>query len=384
MARTTSLPKKLLLLLVALVLALACGEMLLRLFAGPLRPLGQLSYRDSEGHDFGDLAEAVGRGMVVPLDPQLTPRPRYRFAPGMRGWLCYSDQPRLRRDWLDADGCVEVRMNEWGLRERDDIRPDNKAPGERRIVCIGDSFTFGWGVPVEQCWVRRLENELRRDGKNVRTVNCGAAGALVADEYWWGLQHRFGAFQPDCVVVTLCMNDLLPSNGLCVLGTAAAKPSGLLLLDYARQLFAGDPLALDPNVDWVELLLHLPREQTDAGRLTGPDAPFEAMWSQGTPQKSLHAMRDWCAERRIAFAVVLWPFLQGLGDGEFYPFTKMHDLVAAFCKGEGIPFLDLLPVLRSHRSSELWVTPADMHPNPRAQSLVVPQLKAFLAANCGF
>jgi hypothetical protein len=302
----------------------------------------------------------------------------------MRGYLCYSDQQKLHRDWLDADGCVEVRMNAWGLRERDDITPDNKQPGERRIVCIGDSFTFGWGVPVEKCWVRLLEDALRKDGKNVRTVNCGAAGALVTDEYWWGLQHRFSAFQPDCVVVTLCLNDLLPSNGLCVLGAPSPKPSGILLLDYFRRPFANDPLALDPKVDWVELLLHLSREQTDAGRMTGPDTPFEAMWSQGTPQASLRAMRDWCAARKVTFLVVLWPFLQGLGDGEFYPFTKMHELVGAFCQQEGVPFLDLLPVLRGHRASDLWVTPADMHPNPKAQTIVIPQLTTFIASRCGF
>jgi lysophospholipase L1-like esterase len=384
--RRTSLGKKLLLLAVALLLALGLGEGLLRWFVGPPRTPGQLSYRDADGNTFDSVKQAIARGMVVPLDPATTPngRPRYRFAPGMHGYLCYSDAQRLHRDWLDANGCVEVRINRFGLRERDDIAPENKPPDERRIVCIGDSFTFGWGIPVEQGWVRLLEDGLRKDGKNVRTVNCGAAGALVTDEYWYGLKHRFGAFQPDCVIVTLCLNDLLPSNGLCPLGSPPPKPTGWLLFDYARQLFARNQLELDPKTDWVGALLGLNKEQSDASRLTGLDAPFDAMWSQGTPQESLRAMRDWCQARHVTFLVTLWPFLQGLGDGEFYPFIKMHELVAAFCQQEGIPFLDLLPSLRGHRPRDLWVTPADMHPNPMAQILVIPRLTKFVLDECGF
>lgn len=383
MARSASLPKKLLLLAGALLFGLGLAELLLRTFVGPPRQLGRLSYRDADGRPFADIADAIGRGMVVPLDPALTPRPRFRFAPGMRGKLCYSDQDRLHCDWLDADGCVEVRMNALGLRERDEIGAGNKQPGEQRIVCIGDSFTFGWGIPVERCWVRLLEHELRRGGADIRTVNCGAAGAIVADEYQWGLQHRFGALQPDCVIVTLCLNDLLPSNGLCVLGRVQQRPSGFLLFDYVRAALAGDPLALDPDIDWVSLLLHLPKEQSDAAGMTGHEAPYEAMWPQGTPQAALRSMRDWCRERGIRLLVVLWPFLQGLETGTAYPFAKMHELVAQFCRLESLPFLDLLPVLRNHRTRDLWVTPADMHANPTAHALVTPHLAAFVRAEAG-
>ncbi|GAB4136003.1 MAG: hypothetical protein Fur0037_00190 [Planctomycetota bacterium] len=376
------LSKKIALLFGALAISLLAAELLLRATAGPRRPLGHLSYRDAAGHEFTELGAAIAAGLIEPLDAALTPRPRYRFAPGARGFLCYSDQDRLHRDWLDEHGCVEIRINSFGLREREEIRPDNKRDGEYRIVCIGDSFTFGWGIPVELGWVRLLENELRRGGRDVRTVNCGASGALVTDEYAMGLEKRFGAFQPDAVLVTLCLNDLIPSNGLCVLGHPPVRPSGCLLLDLARNALAGDALALDPKIDWVDLLLHLPREQSDAAGMTGPDAPYEAMWSQGTPQSSLKQMRDWCEDRRIPFLVVLWPFLQGLGPGESYPFEKLHRLVASFCAEERIPFHDVLSSLKGHAASTLWVTPADLHPNPLAQTLATQGLTSFVRKEC--
>jgi lysophospholipase L1-like esterase len=370
--------------LVTLVLALGLGELALRLFAKPPHVLGQLYFRDSTGAPVGApgdvgsaLAKALERGLVEMLPKEQTPpnRPRGRFAPGAHFSICYTDEDVLRREWLDARGCVDVRINQLGLRERDDITPGNKAADERRIVCVGDSFTFGWGVPVEQCWVRLLEAELRKTDGNVHTVNCGASGALCVDEYAVGLRTRFGEFRPDLVLVTICLNDLIPSAGLFV-PAPSPRPSGLLLWDRLRGLFAPGPLDLDPSVDWVELLLHL--SEKDGKEWYGQDRPFAAMWSQGAPQAALREMRDWCREHHAQLLVAIWPFLQGLGPGRFYPFAKLHRMVWEECSKLGIPFLDLQPVLQPLRAEDLWVTPADMHPNPTAQRAVVPALCDFV------
>ena len=378
----TSLRFRLVLLLVATAVAFGFGEIAIRLLWND-RPIGELFYQDAQRQAAVGLKEGIKRGIVVLVDPAENPRGRYRWAPDSTFYLCYRDQARLRRDWLDEQGCVEVRTNHWGLRERDEIAPDNKVDGEQRIVCVGDSFTFGWGIPVEQCWVRLLENELRRTGRNVRTVNCGAAGALVVDEYWWAFQHRFAAFQPDAVIVTLCLNDLLPSSGLCLIGPKPAS-TGSHLVDRVRGLFLPSPLDLDPTVDWVGLLLATPEADLFAGGLVGHDNPYAAMWSQQAPQGALRQFRDWCAPRGVPFLVVLWPFLQGLGDGVPYPFARIHQLVGEFCRAEGIAFLDLLPALRKRRADVWWVTPADMHANPAAHLEALPVITNFVRKTCGY
>ena len=290
-------------------------------------------------------------------------------------FLCYSDNHVLRREWLDASGRVPVHINQFGLRERDAIEPAKPA-GQQRILCIGDSFTFGWGVPEASGWVRLLEARLRADGKDVLTVNCGWAGAICIDEYVTGLRHRFHVFAPDAVVLTICLNDLFPSSGLDVQDPVPL--SGSRLLDLTKAVFGRSDLDLDPTRDWVQELLDLPRDQAEASGMAGFDRPFESMWSQGTPQKALRAGRQWCDERKIPFLVVLWPFLQGLGPGRHYPFQKMHDLVAADCKAAAIPFLDVLPTMRSTRQEELWVTPADPHASPLAHRLATPAIEAFV------
>ena len=369
---------------VATLVMLGLVEAALRIFAEPSQVPGQHYFRDKDREPVGQagqeqsvLAEAVRRGLIEMLPADQSPRPRQRFAPGARFYICYQDHEQLQQDWLDQQGCVEVRINSYGLREREELRPDNKQAGERRIVCIGDSFTFGWGIPVEQCWVRLLEQALRRDDDGIRTINCGASGALVVDEYWWGLRTRFGLFDPDIVIVSLYLNDLLPSSGLCVLGPTP-PPSALRLVDLVRRTLARDPLDLDPSHDWVAGLQALAKEDGEIGGFYGPDKPFEAMWSQRAPQHALVAMRDWCQERKIPLLITLWPFLQGLGPTAHYPFQAMHDQVGQFCKKMGLPFLDLKPLLETRPAQQLWVTPADLHANPTGQRLVVPPLVKFV------
>jgi lysophospholipase L1-like esterase len=368
--------RKLFAAILATVLALLLAEGALRwLPIAPSQPLGRLSYQTGAGEPVADLAEAVARGFVVPVDPKLVPRARFMFRPGLDFFLCYTDHERLQRDWFDAAGRVPVHINAAGIRDRDEIT-HAKPAGQRRLLCLGDSFTFGWGIREEDGWVRLLEAGLRSSGKEVRTVNCGAAGALCVDEYEYGLQHRFAAFQPDAVLVTLCLNDLLPSSGLCLVDPV--RPTGLRLFDLARAAFGRSALDLDPTRDWVGELLALGKQAGEAAGYYGTDAPFEAMWSQGTPQRSLRRMASWCNERKIPLLVSLWPFLQGLGKGRSYPFARMHQLVADECAAAGIPFLDLLPALQDTPQEQLWVTPADMHANPTAQRLALPHLEQFV------
>ncbi|HLQ37909.1 MAG TPA: hypothetical protein VK348_08915, partial [Planctomycetota bacterium] len=94
--RRPRLRTKLLLLGAGLLLALAAGELLVRLL--PARgPLGSLFYQDAWRREAAGIQEAAARGLVVPVPPEQTPRPRFRFADGASFYICYRDQAVLQR-----------------------------------------------------------------------------------------------------------------------------------------------------------------------------------------------------------------------------------------------------------------------------------------------
>jgi hypothetical protein len=75
---------------------------------------------------------------------------------------------------------VRVETNAIGLRERE-LGP--KGPGEYRLIVLGDSFTFGVGVEVDQVFTRWIENHLREAGlSHTVIVNAGVGGYGTVQE----------------------------------------------------------------------------------------------------------------------------------------------------------------------------------------------------------
>ena len=60
-----------------------------------------------------------------------------------------------------------VRTNSIGLR---DTEIPLRRTGRKRVLAIGDSFTFGWGVRLEETWPKVLEAALRRSGEEVEIL----------------------------------------------------------------------------------------------------------------------------------------------------------------------------------------------------------------------
>jgi lysophospholipase L1-like esterase len=86
---------------------------------------------------------------------------------------------------------------------------EQKPAGSIRILAIGDSTTFGWGVNDQDTYVARLQARLARafPDRAIRAINGGVSGYdLKRDE------RLFRSFQPtlrpDIVIVGLFWNDL--------------------------------------------------------------------------------------------------------------------------------------------------------------------------------
>jgi len=96
-----------------------------------------------------------------------------------------------------------VSINSLGLRDNE----FNPRKGDKfRIICVGDSWTIGWGVNLEDTYPKQLERYLKAKGKNIEVINCGQAGNYTTI-YARQLKKLIPALQPDLVLVGVLQGD---------------------------------------------------------------------------------------------------------------------------------------------------------------------------------
>jgi hypothetical protein len=127
--------------------------------------------------------------LVIPEDEPVVPTKIGRFDP-LLGW---SLQPGASGVSMATGRAVEYRINAQGL--RGDETPIQKLQGIFRILLVGDSRSFGFGVPIEQHFSHLLEGYF----KNVEVINLGVGGYGV-DQELLSLRYNGLKFAPDLVI----------------------------------------------------------------------------------------------------------------------------------------------------------------------------------------
>jgi len=105
-------------------------------------------------------------------------------------------------------GNNRVSLNSNG--HRGDEMPVRKPPGERRILILGDSVAFGWGVNQGEDFPARLEALLREQNNVVwRVINSGVNGYNSEQEAIFFATEGI-AYEPDIVILVYVANDVEP------------------------------------------------------------------------------------------------------------------------------------------------------------------------------
>ncbi len=182
--------------LFTLLITLASGEAFLR-----GTDLGGLSYFDH--------ARSYHRDA---LEPDPSGRLRYRHKPGFRARY----------------GRAEVVINSQGL--RDEERARAKAPGTFRILVLGDSVPFGWGVPLEQTFTKLMQRDLNAAASSTKfdVINSGVCSWDTRDEVTWFAREGL-RYAPDLVLLCFVPNDantVLAERGAAFSPFAAADAAG--------------------------------------------------------------------------------------------------------------------------------------------------------------
>ena len=282
-----------------------------------------------------------------------------QFKPNSRFYLRYDSNPR---GYFDAASGLSYRINEHGFRGADFAA--QKPEGTFRVMLLGDSFTFGEGVRLEDTFAVQLEGKLREARPEVEVLNLGVSSWNTQDEYIY--LNRVGyKFDPDLVVVVFVLND-------------AAYAGGLDLWENFRERYEAFGLL---KRSYLASYVYAVVAREIYGRryvesLVGSALDEPTLWKIALGM--LSRMDGISQKLGARFAVVIFPFMYQLDDR--YPFTPLHDLVRQHCEAEGIPVLDLLDVFRGQDYLDLWVHPSDQHPNEIGHAIAAGAMADFVRA----
>jgi lysophospholipase L1-like esterase len=238
---------------------------------------------------------------------------------------------------------VDVRINRQKL--RDDNYSYERPADTQRILMLGDSITFGWGVPIEQTVSKRLEQRLREAGRKVDVINMGVGNYNTTMEVAYFLTEGI-KYDPQVVVLNYFINDAEPTPTYESFNFVERYSYAYVWL-RGRLDVVSRQLAHQPN--WWEYYLGL----------------YESHgWNAA--EEGIARLAAYCHRNRIRLLIANYPELREL---KHYRFDRVRELVRGVAVRNGAEHLDLYDAVRNEGEPQLWVTKPDPHPSSYAHKV---------------
>jgi GDSL-like lipase/acylhydrolase family protein len=263
---------------------------------------------------FGMIAPSTHEGQV------------YELKPGRR-WVFKGVEVTT-----DRSGC---RCADWQAQ-----RTLEKPEGARRVLVLGDSVAFGWGVPFDSLFTTRLEEQLNASSgvRRIEVFNCAVPSYNAAQEAAL-LEHVGLRMLPDLVLIAYTLNDDDPPE--------FSDPKGLAaLIRWSRLLQLGHEVA---EARWLGPL-----------RVRGAFARVARLAAAGG----------------FRVAVTVYPQTIPDADAEL-PRTEARSHGFAYVDLYG-PFQDYYRAHGLKGIEDLYVAPGDPHPGAQGHRLMTESLRPAL------
>lgn len=254
----------------------------------------------------------------------------------------------FRRHW---------RLNELGYRGR--VWTDDDLKHRKLVLVAGDSLTVGHGIEdVADTYCTRLGERL---GPVYRTVNMGVNGADTRTEL---VRLEMFPTRPHAIVLQYFGNDIIEG----------AKQTPLEAPQFT------------PYISLPRWLINLVSRSYLVNFLywSLPRADLDAFWTyvyntyrrpdlRARHARELRAVAAHARRLKVPLVVVLFPYLHDLPGSDLYlPWVR------EIFESEGVPVLDVTPLVRDLPVAARVVGPNDMHPSRAVHRLVGDALYRLL------
>lgn len=307
--------------------------------------------------------ELAARWLLPPQPIYLAPQPKHEPHPRL-GWVLRPDQDSFTQD-------KPVHINSLGLRDDDDL-PTTKESSERRVLVLGDSFTFGNGVHNRDTYAERLEALLLEAGIPARVLNAGVQGYDIHQEVIY-FRERGAYLESDLVIVGVYMNDVKvrrePYQPTAIETQGPLPAAWLYRIKRLRSLVFGASLVRE--VRW-RFFPPASNYHTRALFFDEESPQSERAWTD--IEASLAELRDAARETGAPLLVVVFPHHGQMADAALT--HTYQGRLASISDALGIDRIDLLAPFRdaARRGTSPYI-PFDGHANPLGHRIAAEQLR---------
>ena len=273
-----------------------------------------------------------------------------------------------------------IRLNQDGL--RDVAFPRDPPAGQRRILCVGDSTTFGAGVAAEETYPKQLQRVLDASGSRWFVINGGAQGSSIGRALRFVREQGLG-FRPSVVVVGFSPSMISmagrPARTADVLGEEGRMSRGARLVRQMRADAMEIHVWLHRSYLYVFCDAHLRHRLYALGiirdRMDKPDGGMLA-YAFDVPgiavtdvertyqefERGVGELQRLLAGRQIPLVVLGLPSRFRISElrvdnerGYDLSRIRIEPLarVAELCRRQGVPFVDLTPAFSDERRAML-------------------------------
>ncbi len=247
---------------------------------------------------------------------------------------------------------IDIRINSLGM------RGDEPKAADMKILMLGSSITFGWGVAEEKIYPELLEAKFKDNGKSVEVYNAGIGNYNSTRE----IELFFSKLE-------------------------SIKPNIIILNSFIRDA----EVIPSPKRNWLlensQLAVTIWSRLEQLKRKFGVESSFEQhykdIYADNYPgwiemQKSFTRLAEYAETNHVRVIVTMIPDIHNL---ENYPFGFIHDKVARLAQANGFEFINFFDSFKDiSDQSSLWAMPGDPHPNEIGHRLMVNQLYNYLIA----